>query len=352
MLNKISYGFFIGFVLAVIVGCGSDDRVYFNGEILDVEEPSQKELLSGEAIELELPKYVHFSVYDTLCFLFSWDNPGGFYNLHNLKNGKHLGYFCKRGEGPDESAGVSPVQQFYIKDGHLKTDLLTVNRTLTPWDITGSLESEQTELDTAYRFSWADVCVHPYRACFRLSGDSMLVMTQPDLPFRKLTATLPRILIRTLEDNQVVREYPLFRQTIEGKGNSDFYPDSFFLFSAALKPDGKKAVLAMAFFPQIHMIDLSSGEMKGVRLKGLPSFSPDRAENYYISVQCDDRYIYALYAGESDRPTTVHVFDWDGRLLRRLELSHPASLLSLDPVSGKLYAMYRDEEEIYRYSLD
>ena len=126
MLKKISYGFFIGFVLAVIVGCGSDDRVYFNGEILDVEEPSQKELLSGEAIELELPKYVHFSVYDTLCFLFSWDNPGGFYNLHNLKNGKHLGYFCKRGEGPDESAGVSPVQQFYIKDGHLKTDLLTV----------------------------------------------------------------------------------------------------------------------------------------------------------------------------------------------------------------------------------
>ena len=180
----------------------------------------------------------------------------------------------------------------------------------------------------------------------------MLVMTQPDLPFRKLTATLPRILIRTLGNNQVVREYPLFRQTIEGKGNSDFYPDSFFLFSAALKPDGKKAVLAMAFFPQIHLIDLSSGEMKGVRLKGLPSFSPDRAENYYISVQCDNRYIYALYAGESDRPTTVHVFDWDGRLLRRLELSHPASLLSLDPVSGKLYAMYRDEEEIYRYSVD
>ena len=74
MLKKLSCGFFIGFVLAAIVGCGSDDRVYFNGEILDVEEPSQKELLSGEAIELELPKYVHFSVYDTLCFLFSWDN--------------------------------------------------------------------------------------------------------------------------------------------------------------------------------------------------------------------------------------------------------------------------------------
>lgn len=351
MLKKLSCCFLIGFVQMMMVGCASDDRTYFNGEILEVKEPSQKEFLTGEAIELELPKYMHFSVYDTLCFLLSWDNPGGFYNLHNLKNGKHLGYFCKRGQGPDESAGVGPLQQFYTKDGHLMTDVLTANRTLTPWDITRSLDNGRTELDTVYRFSWTDVCALPYLAYFRLPGDSILVMTQPYLPFRKLTATLPRILIRTLEDNRVVREYPLFRQAIEGSSDSDFYPDDFFMFSAALKPGGKKAVVAMSFFPQIHMIDLSSGAIKGVRLKGLPSFSIDRPTRYYASVQCDEQYIYALYKGKSDRSAIVHLFDWEGQLLRQIELDRPVSLLSLDPVSGKLYGMCHDEEVIYRYSI-
>lgn len=361
MFKKSLFPIIAGLLLTAIAGCASDDRQYFNCEIQEVEETQfPEEVLTGEAIELEYPKFILFSVYDTLCFLYSWDNPGGFYNVHNLKNGKHLGYFCQRGQAPNESAGISPLFQFYTEDGHLKTDILTVNRTLTPWDITGSLSSGQTELDTVFRFNWSDVCIHPYRAYFRLPGDSILVFTQPDLPFNSTTATLPRIQIRTLADNKAVREYHLFTKPIEGAKKSDFRPDGFLLLSAGLKPDSKKAAITMHHFPQIIILDLVSGEAKGVRLKGKPGFSPDHERDYYMSIQCDEKYIYALYAaGQSfdkattfDNATTVHVFDWDGHLARKIKLDHPASSLSLDPVSGMLYTMYPNQEEIYRYRIN
>ncbi|MFR4039705.1 MAG: hypothetical protein ACLTZT_19645 [Butyricimonas faecalis] len=222
---------------------------------------------------------------------------GGFYNVTILKI--NIGYFCQRGQAPNESAGISPLFQFYTEDGHLKTDILTVNRTLTPWDITGSLSSGQTELDTVFSFNWSDVCVFPYKTYFRLPGDSILVFTQPDLPFNSTTATLPRIQIRTLADNKAVREYHLFTKPIEGMKNSDFRPDSFLRLFACLKPDSKKVAIAMGAFPQIIILDLVSGEAKGIRLKGKPGFSPDHEMYCYMSVQCDEKYIYALYKEEN-----------------------------------------------------
>lgn len=160
MFKKSFFPIITGLLLTMIAGCASDDRQYFDFEIQEIDETLSPEVLTGKAIELEYPKFILFSVYDTLCFLYSWDNPGGFYNLHNLKNGKHLGYFCQRGQAPNESAGISPLFQFYTEDGHLKTDLLTVNGALTPWDISGSLSSGQTELDTVFRFQLVGrVCI-------------------------------------------------------------------------------------------------------------------------------------------------------------------------------------------------
>lgn len=354
MFKKSFFPIITGLLLTMIAGCASDDRQYFDFEIQEIDETLSPEVLTGKAIELEYPKFILFSVYDTLCFLYSWDNPGGFYNLHNLKNGKHLGYFCQRGQAPNESAGISPLFQFYTEDGHLKTDLLTVNGALTPWDISGSLSSGQTELDTVFRFSWSDVCVFPYKAYFRLPGDSILVFTQPDLPFNSTTATLPRIQIRTLADNKAVREYRLFTKPIEGLENSDFRPDSFLRLFASLKPDNKKVAIAMGAFPQIIILDLVSEKVKGVRLKDTPGFSPGHERDYYMSVQCDEEHIYALYKGgePQDKATTVHVFDWEGHLAQKIKLDCPASSISLDPVSGMLYTMYINQEEIYRYRIN
>ena len=228
---------------------------------------------------------------------------------------------------------------------------MTVNRTLMKWNITRSLATGQTEIDTSYAFTWSDVCQHPYRAYFRLSADSLLVFTQPDLVQGGSSATLPKCLIRTPHDNATVREYSLFLQPIQRGTNESFLPDFYFLFQAALKPDARQAVLAMNYFPQIHLLDLATGSVKIFRLKGKPAFSADIARTYYLSVQCDDRHIYALYSDGQGPGKTIHVFDWDGCPVRQIDLGREATSIALDPVSGTLYAMLYDREQIYRYDL-
>ena len=175
--------------------------------------------------------------------------------------------------------------------------------------------------------------------------------------FNSTTATLPRIQIRTLADNKgSPGDHHLFTKPIEGMKNSDFRPDSFLRLFACLKPHSKKVAIAMGAFPQIIILDLVSGEAKGIRLKGKPGFSPDHEMYCYMSVQCDEKYIYALYKGGEphvNKATTVHVFDWDGHLVRAKSNWIIRRLsLSLDPVSGMLYTMYPNQEEIYRYRIN
>ena len=69
MLKKSLFPIIAGLLLTAIAGCTSDDRQYFDFEIQEIDEALSPEVMTGEAIELEYPKFILFSVYDTLCFL-------------------------------------------------------------------------------------------------------------------------------------------------------------------------------------------------------------------------------------------------------------------------------------------
>lgn len=94
-------------MLTAIAGSASDDRQYFDFEIQEIDEALSPEVLTGEAIELEYPKFILFSCTIHCVFCTVGTIPEGFTTYTNLKNGKHLGYFCQRGQAPNESAGIS-----------------------------------------------------------------------------------------------------------------------------------------------------------------------------------------------------------------------------------------------------
>ena len=85
-------------------------------------------------------------------------------------------------------------------------------------------------------------------------------------------------------------------------------------------------------------------------------------ENGYLAVDCSDDYIYALYSGKSLAATNnnlmeiyhsnkVHVFDWDGHLVREITLDHPVNTFCIkdDSLFYGINAM--DEPLIYEFSL-
>ena len=141
---------------------------------------------------------------------------------------------------------------------------------------------------------------------------------------------------------------------------------SFFYSWDVMKPDGSKFVQVMACLPQINMIDTRTGDLVGYRMKNGPDFSLLKTDvkstnRYYNNVQADDRYIYATYWGKElwngrvgvKLPlfNTIHVFDWNGKLLYKLITDQSYFCVWLDSVRNRLYTLNMDTEEVYYLDL-
>jgi hypothetical protein len=80
----------------------------------------------------------------------------------------------------------------------------------------------------------------------------------------------------------------------------------------------------------------------------------------YVDLASTDRHVYALFSGnvmgEAGQQTffgrQVHVFDWSGRMVARLELDEPALTMALAPDESRLYAVrHEPQPSVVRYDL-
>jgi hypothetical protein len=92
---------------------------------------------------------------------------------------------------------------------------------------------------------------------------------------------------------------------------------------------------------------------------GFPNFSPSEKTRWgYISITSNNNYVYALYSGKFQvrgtdfyKGTIIHVFDWDGNLVKIIELDKGS--LSITCNQKELYSLYEGEDgfEIAKYNL-
>ena len=162
--------------------------------------------------------------------------------------------------------------------------------------------------------------------------------------------------------NEPIREIRVFAHCIDGK-DSKVLPENFLDASFSLKPDRKKFVEAMNWLPQINIVDISSGRVSGFRMKNTQDedvFETDMdcALFCYKRVVSDGRYIYALWAGCTRNKLSaevafdmVHVFDWNGKLVRKLKLDCPVSDLVMDFHDGSLYGWNTEGQILYKYDM-
>lgn len=79
----------------------------------------------------------------------------------------------------------------------------------------------------------------------------------------------------------------------------------------------------------------------------------------YLSISLTDKYIYALYSGEKDKEDDIatygkmiYIFNYDGELVNKYQLSISAFSISVDYENRKLYALsHQPEPKIYIYDL-
>lgn len=136
------------------------------------------------------------------------------------------------------------------------------------------------------------------------------------------------------------------------------------------EPKHDVLVMACRYADQLEYYNPGSGEVflaKGpmrfepsyeiVDVRGQEVLAHNRDERRgYIDITTDGKDIYALYCGRLDgepndsAASEVRIFDWKGRLLRRLDLGEDVYSIALDDAGKKLYALSR-EGEVLLYDL-
>ncbi|MDR2423650.1 MAG: hypothetical protein LBD59_02860 [Prevotellaceae bacterium] len=341
------------------------DSEIFNGEIKIIDDTVKSIVeMQGKEIIMDGITYGIPAVYDSLMFFCNYKMSDYFYIVFNLKTGKELGYFCRKGQGPGEVKGVPYIRQFYRENGDLKTIFeAPFNFSLVEWNISKSIKTGKTVWDfIPYDWRKDHEMDFPHSHIFRLNdrefvGDISSKCLNIDENCTK--ATLPSLEKRTIHTNTRLMEYPIYKKTLNRKDSDRIFGAHF-----CVKPDGSKMFQFMIRLWQINIIDLETGEIAGYRKRGTPDYSflanypgvDADLPAYFAGVVHNNKYIFIKnYNGVNENgDCIVYVFDWDCNLVKKLNLGYDIyhKWLLLDEVNNLLYTYNLESEKIFCYDLN
>lgn len=327
------------YAIILLMSCsGGGSSYYFLREkpvVAHDRNEIRKAKVIREIARAEEYDIMSFDVYDSLCIIYSNLHPQGFFSIMNLNTEEEIGLFCRRGRGPNESLYLLPDLNFKKNEkGEVTSDVIDWHgdRMFT-WNITRSIEESRTVYDTVKHVAWTEMTEGAFRFYEPMDDTKYLAVTFP-LSFSSLHQVVaPRYWIRSSDDNSLIREYEIFKDTLQTVDQSfKWFGESFFSGSYCMKPDRSKLAMAMSSYPQLNIIDLGDGTLKCYKLKDREASMMVRVY-FYADVHCDDEYIYALYADmditpnqdytlniDHNKPAYVHKYDWDGNLVCKYEL--------------------------------
>jgi hypothetical protein len=353
---------FIVFALLICCQNSKDDNDYFNGEIREFNDMDNVQNITLNKIELDGPYFGWLVAYDSLIIFRNIKLPDYHFNIFNLNTGQELGNYCRRGIGPDDLNDVGLIYNLFSENGDLKAWLFTgPEEELVKWNISKSIQTGETAFDTIVPYKWQkENNFASYNYIFSLDENTIMAYVQATstAPNEK-GITVPFYQKRSIFDNKLFHRYDIFNRPIYNtkiKSTSDF----FFSSSDYIKPDGSKIVQVMHYLCQINIIDIYTGQVLGFRMKHTPGFSLFKTsmENfkiYHLRVQADNDFIYATYWGKpqwnafSEFPmvNTIHIFDWNGNIVKKLIVDHPINEFWLDQATNKLYTLDMSSDELY-----
>ena len=347
-----------------IVSCNSlkNEQKYFNGDIIQIEDTSVRYEIKAKETGLNDVTSGRIAVYDSLIFFQDFRYPTYFISVYNYLTGKHIGDFFDKGNGPDEFVDLSMIYHFFYDSEDMKALLYSFSReNVIIWNITESIASGMTLISQTNLPN-----KNVYGSDMFLSEDSILIASV-NISFGLSDNTVKSNKVYNTIDlknnNEVVKNFSQFNKPILNDNKNPLSGKDFYVSFPYVHPDRKKIVSAMALIDQINVIDFSDYTQNGYRLKNGGSFRDLKMNGgdftlYYRGLTADDKYIYALYVGKPFNRETgilqsdvVHVFDWEGNLVSKLDLDHKANQIYIDSKTKILVIKDEIQDVVYYYEM-
>lgn len=353
------------YILAIIlitftVSC-KKDNINLNGSIDIVEYVDNEEFIAGRKIELK-DFYIgdHIVVKDSIMVSWLPNDPFAFYSVYNLTDGSSLGKYCLRGNAENETAATSPVFQIYEEDGDYKALVNFHNdMKVMTWNITESVSKRKTVFDNFFTRQEATVA---FNEVFKTYDKSCLcyVLSHPITRIGD-EASLPYWI--KISSGVQSAKYDIFigDENISGEPGIVPMPEQYYKSANCISPDGEKLVMAMELMEMIIIVNLKNHKIHGYRISGTPGFELLKKTMYdvkasFLNVQCDDKYIYALYSGEKYAEAwkgaeTIYVFNWSGHMVKKVKLDNKVNVISCDE-KGSVYALNTENSTVFKYKIN
>ena len=299
---------------------------------------NREQILSEEMAELDI------TVFDTLVFLHKYSSEN-FFSIYSKNQKLVSAGWLKNGNGPGEFTAPKFIRQ-------IGTQRLFV------YDIFkgGLFQLKPDNPDLKIDFVSNLDPVYGLTQDMIFKNDSVIV---GNLGYLSPEAYLVKGFDFKNQKDLFIVPIPDLEE-YQNKGVTDFYTVFYNFFR--MKPDGSKSVLAFNYFDRMLILDENfkalndlSGDSGRKSLK-IVDGEPVDLVNYYFDVEVTDDYIFALYYnqpeseyGEVMQPTQIRLFDWDGTLLKIIEVPDYLMGISFDEKNQSLYGVDHFQEKIVKY---
>ena len=352
-------------ILSIILPLSSctKEKKCFNGEITIFDLPQKVDTLKiDEHLVFDGFYTGDLYTYDSVIFFKSPMYITHYINAYSLNSKEQTGIFFLKGNGHNEVIQCVPASDIFLSGNEIKMWMLIENRELAIFNISKSLEHRTTILDTItidIRMS------HPKIFLFALDSSQYLIKTKIQEFYNNTHSDFipgEYLLFKTNTDS-IEKSYTLFNRGIinnEITKSKEIYYSSF----DKLKPDKSMVAMAMSIMPQINILDLNTGELKGFKHKNISDYRylKGRVSDfifYYRSINVDNDYIYTAYVnspynkgmGATEQTHFIHIYDWEGNFIRQLYLEKAFFVFKVNTKTKKILTIDLNDN-VYSYDLN
>lgn len=358
---KYNYVYILIFFVSIShFSCVSDQN--FQGHLQTYIDNAEEINIPYSTIDMNGTYSPYVNVLDSIAIFYRTKEGKAFESVQLSTHEKTL-FFCSLGHGHEEYTVLSPITQIYEDMNDMKTVLFAPNESkLLIWNISESIRKDSTIYESVIPYSWKDKFPVAFINQVMIGRDSILLC----FPTLRISSdnqlTTRNYQIRTLKSNEFIREIKIFDHPIENK-TSRVLAENFLGGYFSLKPDKSMFVEVMTWLPQINIVDIKTGNITGHRMKDTQEedvflTNMENALCCYTRVASDNNFIYALWSGTPRKElhtalgyNIIHVFNWEGKLVKKLRIENPINELILDSMNGNLYGWNVDKQRLYKYNL-
>ena len=298
-------------------------------------------------------------VYDSLLISFL-EASSHLVSVSDSRSDSLLGTFCPKGRSMDEPLNVIPSMDLFEEQGAVKSLFFSYasgNNRFFKWNVSESLIERKTLYDSVIQVESENGGILTAVSYYYLPGDKIIIHNcrQTINEWMEEPPTYEVYSALTGKREKIYSPFALYegKQTIVENGL--FSSKVYLTLEDCIKPTRDKLAFGMRFIPYLGVMDVNTGETRGVRLSGCPGLNTSRMFYYFMDLECNDEFIYALYCGsrsdsfKAPGSSEIFIFNWNCKLVGKLKVER-AHKLCLD--GQVLYLHNYESGKVYSIRLD